>query len=915
MDSFAAKVLKRQYVSSVERQWYQEIVRMAGAKRYAQRVSLRDGLAVSDAQGQHCTSNLHDSSYSKLLQAFRDAVCLLADVDSSPPSTCVKTVVVSKDAYHMIDKGLCRCLSWASHARFQCNNLVRSPEPCQESRQYQSYERFQSPSFGGFNPAFGPPGFPGLAGSMEPLPALGAPMQPMRMPGASSNLQGLGLELEPRRRGTLPELSAFEDSDSQEAGKTVEKAEDEATDAVQEAVKKDLDKAEDETDKMLDKDPDNTRVPQDTADAVQMYAQKRIVPTFTGGLTMRKINDLISESRQLLHKVHGKLNAMKVKPPDTGSAAAAEGASAKQAQKQQSSALQLMAIPPARGWRLSVRRLTTYGGASRWLKFQKRPSAAADLQGAGSSQQQLFLAWMQSMGRRQESIFQDAASKPPPPHRSGDADELSDSEDLDSLSEDSDSEDEEEPEPRQEGTSRPSRRSEHVHKPKDGHDSETDAADTPKMELQSHRGDRLGREERAMHRRGLGSKDEILGYARQVADEMGQSDGVSVSDIMMFAKRVAAHPSESGVVTESFGVDGFSNDMFSDNSLGGSALLRFARGVAQRGDLSSAGGTSAVEGDVLAFARKVAQQASESGIGTGITEGTDIMAFARKAARAVSQSGISQGASESDVLAFARKAAREISQSGVNANDSDILTFARKAADDVSKSGVVSETSVLAFARQVASGMHSEVTETSAATSRSDFLAFARRAAQDVSKSGVASSVASGAESDIYAFAQQVAGDVSRSGVHGASEAAGSVRESDIFAIAQRHTGLPESKTPANPASSVASGSDIMQFAQKVAQDVSEAGYSRASEASDSRLLESRSGAESTSDVLAFARSAAQAVGSSTVPSEDLFVPARRVLREGSSVSGSEPEVQSLHWPSHAYSTEPPSKDFGIPVR
>ncbi|CAE7240911.1 KCNH6 [Symbiodinium sp. CCMP2456] len=563
-----------------------------------------------------------------------------------------------------------------------------------------------------------------------------------------------------------------------------------------------------------------------------------------------------------------------------------------------------------------VRRLTTYGGASRWLKFQKRPSAAADLQGAGSSQQQLFLAWMQSMGRRQESIFQDAASKPPPPHTSGDADELSDdSEDLDSLSEDSDSEEEEEEEPelQQEGTSRPSRRSQHVHKPKDGHDSETDAADTPKMELQSHRGDRLGREERAMHRRGLGSKDEILGYARQVADEMGQSDGVSVSDIMMFAKRVAAHPSESGVVTESFGVDGFSNDMFSDNSLGGSALLRFARGVAQRGDLSSAGGTSAVEGDVLAFARKVAQQASESGIGTGITEGTDIMAFARKAARAVSQSGISQGASESDVLAFARKAAREISQSGIGANDSDILTFARKAADDVSKSGAVSETSVLAFARQVANGMHSEVTETSAATSRSDFLAFARRAAQDVSKSGVASSVASGAESDIYAFAQQVAGDVSRSGVHGASEAASSVRESDIFAIAQRHTGLPESKTSANPASSVASASDIMQFAQKVAQDVSEAGYSRASEASDARLLESRSGAESTSDVLAFARRAAQAVGSSTVPSEDLFVPARRVLREGSSVSGSEPEVQSLHCPSHAYRMEPQSNDFRSP--
>lgn len=50
-----------------------------------------------------------------------------------------------------------------------------------------------------------------------------------------------------------------------------------------------------------------------------------------------------------------------------------------------------------------VRRLTTYGGASRWLKFQKRPSAAADVNAnASTAQQQLFLAWMQSMGRRQD---------------------------------------------------------------------------------------------------------------------------------------------------------------------------------------------------------------------------------------------------------------------------------------------------------------------------------------------------------------------------------------------------------------------------------------------------------------------------------------------------------------------------------
>merc|ERR1719498_2393678 len=44
-----------------------------------------------------------------------------------------------------------------------------------------------------------------------------------------------------------------------------------------------------------------------------------------------------------------------------------------------------------------------YGGASQWLGFKKAKSGSAE--GASSDEQALFLAWMASMGRRQDSLF------------------------------------------------------------------------------------------------------------------------------------------------------------------------------------------------------------------------------------------------------------------------------------------------------------------------------------------------------------------------------------------------------------------------------------------------------------------------------------------------------------------------------
>eukprot|EP00931_Biecheleriopsis_adriatica_P035066 TRINITY_DN20208_c0_g1_i1.p1 TRINITY_DN20208_c0_g1~~TRINITY_DN20208_c0_g1_i1.p1 ORF type:complete len:2091 (-),score=488.04 TRINITY_DN20208_c0_g1_i1:45-6011(-) len=579
-----------------------------------------------------------------------------------------------------------------------------------------------------------------------------------------------------------------------------------------------------------------------------------------------------------------------------------------------------------------VRRLTTYGGASRWLKFQKRPSATADVAGASNSQQQLFLAWMQSMGRRQESIFQDAASQQLAltTDKTGDEEISDDSEDeMESISESESSSEEEESEDEDEGTnasksekssrqnssraasSRPTssrtktsstgEESEEEDSEEDeGEDDEETNSQVEKQSYKRKRGkQRLAKEERPLGRRGLDGESDVLssgpggllGFARGVADEVGgNSSMVSESDIMAFARRAANKASESGVVTESFGEDGFSDaDVFSETS-GSDALLNFARTVAKARDLSSGTGVSmGAESDVLAFARKIANGASDSGVGdTAVTDGSDIFAFARKAARAVSGSGVSGAGSESDIMAYARKAAEGLS--GV--------------------SGGGSESDVLAFARQVAGGLHSEATGTSftqgasAVTSQKsdDIFAFARRMAKDVSRSGV-SSEASGGESNLFAYAAKVAGGVSHSGVGGASEASSNANESDIFALARQaaeggaafaHSGTGTSFTAGTGAES-----DILQYAQKVADNVSHAGFSHDSEASaamrKAMLLgggDSQSGAgsrsEVESDVMAFARRMAQevssrsGVGTSKVDSEDIFVAARRAASDAS---------------------------------
>eukprot|EP00434_Breviolum_minutum_P023965 symbB.v1.2.021150.t1/scaffold1776.1/size101794/1 len=109
----------------------------------------------------------------------------------------------------------------------------------------------------------------------------------------------------------------------------------------------------------------------------------------------------------------------------------------------------------------------------------------------------------------------------------------------------------------------------------------------------------------------------------------------------MFAKKVAANPSESGVITESSGV-GFD----------------FRELRRERHGTGSQDGFSVAESDVLAFARQVAQGAHS----TAGTDASDIFAFARKAAQDTSMVGTDVSNS---VLAFARQAARQSSQSGV----------------------------------------------------------------------------------------------------------------------------------------------------------------------------------------------------------------------------------------------------------
>lgn len=185
----------------------------------------------------------------------------------------------------------------------------------------------------------GPLGPLGMAPPQQALPGMGVPgAAPWdTLPGMPS----LGMRA-PRRLG---EISAFEDEHPSE---NAEKAEDEASNAVEEAMKSEVDKMSKQKEKVLENDPDTNRIAHDTADAVNIYTQNKMMPMFSGH-SSKEIRDLVDESRQLLHAVHKELRQLKEAPPDTGAAAAAEGNAAKQAQKGKTSALLLWSHPPLRG--------------------------------------------------------------------------------------------------------------------------------------------------------------------------------------------------------------------------------------------------------------------------------------------------------------------------------------------------------------------------------------------------------------------------------------------------------------------------------------------------------------------------------------------------------------------------------------
>ena len=506
-----------------------------------------------------------------------------------------------------------------------------------------------------------------------------------------------------------------------------------------------------------------------------------------------------------------------------------------------------------------VRRLTTYGGASRWLKFQKRPSAAADLQGAASSQQQLFLAWMQSMGRRQESIFQDAASKP---QKEEADDEISDDseDDLDSGSDSSDGKATATPA----GDARARRSRSKLAEEDEDPGSASESEESGKLELQSHRAaSRVAREERPLKSRGVdGSDSGLLGFARQVADEVGPSDQVSMSDIMMFAKKVAANPSESGVITESSGV-GFdfrelrrerhgtgSQDGF---SVAESDVLAFARQVAQ--GAHSTAGTDA--SDIFAFARKAAQDTSM--VGTDVSN--SVLAFARQAARQSSQSGVTSEPSAvgSNVLSFARKVANLSEASSVAVSESDIFAFAREAAKNVSQSGVAST-----------DGVRHNATSNASSLGTFDMVQFAHNVAQDVSQGGFSEATQEVSEggsmnSDVLAYARAAAAAVPSST---------GVQSSDIFVAARQRgaSGTMLNPTEKEDTVSVLSG-DLFAMAKKTADQVSHANSSVAGSSLPGGLnqlfhhAESASGADDDDDIFTAAQRAAEQVSRSGIQS------------------------------------------------
>mmetsp|Transcript_1712 Transcript_1712/g.5961 ORF Transcript_1712/g.5961 Transcript_1712/m.5961 type:complete len:1611 (-) Transcript_1712:131-4963(-) len=528
-----------------------------------------------------------------------------------------------------------------------------------------------------------------------------------------------------------------------------------------------------------------------------------------------------------------------------------------------------------------VRRLTTYGGASRWLKLQKRPSAAADVKASAStSQQQLFLAWMQSMGRRQESIFQDAAGSKKSLRAPGDGDSEDSEDDLDSLS-DSDEDGlqdaaasgrpkspgrlEDDLAKRNEGSDSGSDFADDVEEDDDGSGSGSSGseesgsgseADGP-TQLQSYGRRRRRPQQRRQKRQdavaqegastvlssGLGG---IMNFARGVALDGSESGVVSESDILTFAKRVAGHISESGVVTESFEDDGFSSD---GGSVTGNALLRYARNIA---GADSDAGTSMAGSDVLAFARNIARNTSESGASAATTNGTDIFAFARQVAGQSLDNQSHVSGQSGDIFAFAREAADAMSQSGVGASSagttqSDIYAFAQQIAGAASASGVHSGFSAgrprprSAGTRSQAS---SKVSQQSALASiaESDIFAVAQRAAVETSISGVGSqanasqfgSDAGSGASDIFAAARNAAAEVSVSGVGAGSAAASAAGLSGIFVSTRApKASLPSERSHGSAVevrSAASEMSDIFGLAQQAAAEVSESGVGGASQ-------------------------------------------------------------------------------------
>lgn len=554
-----------------------------------------------------------------------------------------------------------------------------------------------------------------------------------------------------------------------------------------------------------------------------------------------------------------------------------------------------------------VRRLTTYGGASRWLKLKKRGSAAAQARQASTSQQQLFLAWMQSMGRRQESVFAgDTSGGAIQDYDSEDSEDLLD--ELSSSSEERDASGAGSKKPsgggEDEGSGSGSEAesasfgegSEEERDEEDGSEASSASGSVVQQRFRRGRRDDTGEEE-GMGRRRPGGRSDLLGYARDVADGtsavtsalrsdassgdlLGFARGVvddlsgtgitSESDVFAFARNVAgAVASESGFVTESSApsrvrsrrrrataadrraafddVDDLSIGDESSGFRSGTDVLSYARRAADdtSGFTSALGDSESGTGDILGFAKRIARDASQSGVGGSRVSESDILAFAQQVAGAASE--VSGTGTRSDILAFAREVAGQAPsqiESGVGL--SGIFGVAQRAAEDASESGAGSESDIMGFALRVANGDPSSA-GVSQATSGSDIFAAARRAAGDVSRSGVGAS-----RSGVGSVGGRLPSIPSAPPSEGGSE-------SDIMAGARRAAG----GVSASGVGTEGDDSDIFGFALKAAENISRSGVG----ASQSGVGSQADGRASSDDIFAAAQNAAENASRSGVGS------------------------------------------------